>query len=58
MIAQLSAITGTSADWTWSGEFDLPVRFDTDAMSSTLVAYQIHSWSGIPLVELHPAEVI
>jgi uncharacterized protein (TIGR02217 family) len=33
-------------------EFDVPVRFDTDRLSSTLEAYGVHSWLDIPLVEV------
>jgi uncharacterized protein (TIGR02217 family) len=33
-------------------EFDVPVRFDTDRLSSTLDTYGSHSWHDIPLVEV------
>lgn len=38
-------------------EFDVPVRFNTDQMLSTLEHYNVHSWGQIPLMELkqtHP----
>jgi uncharacterized protein (TIGR02217 family) len=35
-----------------SFQFDVPVRFDTDKLSSSLDAYGIHSWLDIPLVEV------
>lgn len=33
-------------------EFDVPVRFDTDDMAISLEAFELESWTGIPLVEL------
>ena len=33
-------------------EFDVPVRFDTDALNSVLEDYGLHSWADIPLIEL------
>jgi uncharacterized protein (TIGR02217 family) len=35
-----------------TGEFDVPVRFDTDRLSATQDAYGVHSWLDIPLVEI------
>ncbi|NDE19352.1 MAG: TIGR02217 family protein [Alphaproteobacteria bacterium] len=35
-----------------SFEFDVPVRFDTDRLSSSLDSYGVHSWKNIPLVEV------
>ena len=35
-----------------SGEFDVPVRFDTDRLSATLDDYGVHSWLDIPLIEV------
>lgn len=37
---------------TVDGEFDTPVRFDTDNMTSAMDGFQTESWSSIPLVEL------
>lgn len=37
---------------TWSGEFDVPVRFDTDEMQIEAVGYDVNSWGSIPLVEV------
>lgn len=37
---------------TWSGEFDVPVRFDTDQMNASHEGFQSETWGGIPLVEL------
>jgi uncharacterized protein (TIGR02217 family) len=42
---------------TWSGQFDVPVRFDTDAMraeASRTQAGGAYTWSSIELVELRP----
>nr|BDD45283.1 glycoside hydrolase family 24 [bacterium] len=33
-------------------EFDVPVRFDTDALSISLDNFEIGSWSNIPIVEI------
>lgn len=33
-------------------EFDVPVRFDTDRLVSTIESYGVYSWQEIPLVEL------
>lgn len=33
-------------------QFDVPVRFDTDRLSSRLDRYGVHSWLDIPLVEV------
>ena len=33
-------------------EFDVPVRFDTDSMESSLDAHGIHSWANISLIEI------
>ena len=41
-----------SAPITATFEFDLPARFDSDDMGIDLVAYDLSSWDGIPLVEL------
>ncbi|KAF8818013.1 hypothetical protein IHI24_000928 [Rickettsia endosymbiont of Cardiosporidium cionae] len=35
-----------------SFEFDIPVRFDTDALSISMDDYNSFSWSDISLVEL------
>lgn len=37
---------------TWSGEFDVPVRFDTDTMNTTIESFASYSWNQIPVVEL------
>ncbi len=40
------------AAYTWSGQFDVPVRFDTDVMKYSGDAVTIQSWNSIPVVEL------
>ena len=35
-----------------TGEFDVPVRFDTDRLSATIEGYGVHSWLDIPLIEI------
>lgn len=39
-------------DPAWTGEFDTPVRFDTDEMKLTQEDVGIRSWDAIPLVEV------
>jgi uncharacterized protein (TIGR02217 family) len=36
----------------WTGEFDVPVRFDMDDMQVSIDAPGIHSWNRITLVEI------
>jgi hypothetical protein len=38
--------------WDWSGTYDIPVRFDTDAMKFELTDVGIRSWESIPLIEM------
>lgn len=48
--------TRTAANLTWSGEFDLPMRYDTDRLEGRIVARNasglLHEWASIPIVEL------
>jgi uncharacterized protein (TIGR02217 family) len=37
---------------TASLEFDVPVRFDTDMMATSITAYQVFSWGQIPIREI------
>ncbi len=36
----------------WSGEFDVPVRFNTDSMKVNIDDYNVYSWGQIPVVEV------
>ena len=36
---------------TWSGDFDVPCRFDTDQMRTSILTSWLHSWGNIPVVE-------
>jgi uncharacterized protein (TIGR02217 family) len=36
----------------WSGQFDVPMRFDTDQLVGQIIAPNLYSWSSIPLVEV------
>lgn len=36
----------------WSGEFDFPVRFDTDKMLPQWISFELYDWSAIPIVEI------
>lgn len=42
---------------TWTGEFDVPVRFETDLMDSRFEDFNVLSWEGIVVRELIPEEV-
>lgn len=37
---------------TWSGQFDVPVRFDTDKLDLTLESLDLGQWSDIPVIEV------
>lgn len=37
---------------TWAGQFDVPVRFDTDVLQQTIDSFNNFSWSQIIMVEL------
>jgi uncharacterized protein (TIGR02217 family) len=61
VVASVNSATGvvtmTSGTPTlWTGEFDVPVRFDTDVCNAELIggsiADRIVGWSSIPLVEI------
>lgn len=52
-----TAISRTAANLTWSGEFDVPMRFDTDSLRGRIEAKTgsrglLHVWDSIPIVEL------
>lgn len=42
--------TGTPTSWT--GEFDIPCRFDTDQMKTSMIHLNTFSWGSIPVVEI------
>jgi len=37
---------------TWTGEFDVPARFDTDEMKQSIDDFQMSSWGQVPIVEV------
>lgn len=37
---------------TWSGEFDIPARFDTDQLKGEIIDSGIYGWDSIPIVEV------
>ena len=41
---------------TASGQFDVPVRFDTDDFDAVVESFRTQSWTGIPLIELRLEE--
>jgi len=45
----VTVASGTPTSWT--GEFDVPARFDTDQMKTSAIAYAAHSWGNIPIIE-------
>lgn len=47
----------TAGNLTWAGDFDVPMRFDTDALRARIVSRNpatglLHEWGEIPIVEL------
>lgn len=36
----------------WAGEFDFPVRFNTDRMLPVQIQADIHEWTSIPIIEI------
>lgn len=46
----VTVTSGTPTSWT--GEFDIPCRFDTDQMKVSIDDINIFSWGGIPVVEV------
>lgn len=63
--AQITGGTGVSVDYTtgivtvtsgtptaWTGQFDVPCRFDTDQMKTSLIHYNTFSWGAIPVIEI------
>lgn len=44
--------TFKESDHHWSGEFDVPVRFDTDEMTLNLADFSSRNWDSIPVIEL------
>lgn len=41
---------------TWTGEFDVPVRFDADKFDAELPLFGRHNWDGLPIVEIRIPE--
>ena len=51
-----TVVPRTAANLTWSGEFDVPMRFDTDKLDGRIVSRNaqkglLYEWSAIPIVE-------
>lgn len=44
--------TAGASPTSWSGEFDVPCRFDTDQMSINLEQYNAYTWGQIPIKEI------
>ncbi len=40
----------------WTGEFDVPVRFDTDDMRVSAPSSEVRDWNDIPIIELLEGE--
>jgi len=46
-------VSGLGTDnYVWSGQFDTPVRFDTDEMHMNVAEFATRNWDSIPVVEL------
>ena len=50
--ANTGIVTGASGGDTWSGEFDIPVRFDTDELVMTIDTVEIGAIPNIPVREI------
>lgn len=50
IITKTAGVNPTS----WSGEFDVPCRFDIDKMKASVDSFERYSWSSIPIVEIRP----
>lgn len=46
----VTVISGTPTAWT--GQFDVPCRFDTDQMRVSIDDYNAYTWGQIPIVEV------
>lgn len=51
-----TVIARTAGNLAWSGEFDVPMRYDTDKLDGRIVARNpgnvlLHEWASIPIVE-------
>jgi uncharacterized protein (TIGR02217 family) len=46
----VTVLSGTPTGW--SGEFDVPCRFDIDHMKASVDAFAIYSWGSIPVIEI------
>jgi|ERR1035437_3389999 uncharacterized protein (TIGR02217 family) len=44
---------GTVGTTTWTGKFDVPVRFDVDHCELHYRDFNIVDWPGVPIAELH-----
>ena len=42
----------------WTGEFNLPVRFDVDHFNATYTAFDVLDWDNIVVVEMRPEDVL
>ena len=42
----------TVAPTTWTGEFDTPVRFNTDKMLPQWLTFEQYEWQSIPIIEI------
>ncbi len=42
---------------TWGGEFDTPVRFDSDKIAITGITHGISNWDSITVVEIRPFDL-
>jgi uncharacterized protein (TIGR02217 family) len=45
-------VTGGTAGTAWTGEFDVPVRFDTDHMATRIEAFNVYTWGQVIIKEI------
>lgn len=49
----ITGLTGGGGhNYYWTGQYDVPVRFDTDEMQVNLEDFDIRQWDSIPIIEL------
>jgi uncharacterized protein (TIGR02217 family) len=51
-ILTVGAGSPTPIPTAWTGQFDVPCRFDTDQMKASIDDYEVYAWGQIPVVEI------
>lgn len=56
-LVQFGAAPALGVAVSWTGEFDVPARFDSDVMQARFDEFNIMTWDNIPIFELLPEPV-